>query len=917
MESAASTESALERNFRVIQQAIDYLSLNSEDKEKILVLVEKKSQENNQISVTEIFREQNLISEEEMAYLEIFDIHLDTCQLDQQFGILAVANDMASNQQIQSALKYQKDYFEKYRINIEIGEILVEDKIISKTDRIAILLTQNRVRDELLFDALNDIGETLAQRDAVNKRFGVMAIKNKLATIEQVNEALNIREVEQKEIHKPRFVGEILKEIVNISDEDINQVLQEQKAFEKRRFGLEKALYSIKCEIKVSKRLNKYFDYTLSRDGSQLTVRKTSEAELDITTYEFLIWLKRIGVKTGIVNDLLIENFIRNAQKNSTLVAAKGFLPEACADESIEFYFENEFTRSQETEETREIESEDKTEESAQTEKKDSAEPDESDGEDKNAETDLSEEPENDQDELSEKENNESEKSGESDSDENEKNIKDDSNGVEKTEQMEKSEFDKAPVDNEYSDNPAAELVAVIKKGGLLAKVVPGKNGRSGKDVMGNPIKPLSPAQCMFKAGKGVLQKGAVFVAQIDGKPMLQDHTIMVEPVEQQSAVEKILGNISIDTQDTYKTAKMEVKGNVKTEAVLRCHSLLLHGDLSGYVIATGDIEVKGEVAAENKPAETEESVNETCILSQGTVRTSKTINGSKIHAAGEIIGPHSTVIGSDLIACKGMTLNEVISDDEKTSRLQFGLEPGDKLIAINRTLGIKKNELTVLKREDELEALTNEYNEELSEATEHQIKQEIYGNIIEMIEAPELYQYVGLGDKIKYLYGLPDYSSIKAAYLKLPENDPGITIFRQIRDKSEKVGLEDLLSDLKNKIDSESEDEDASTPIERIKSEFKTKTNALKSEINENLEEIQTLEKDIRQLQTLREKLVYTYMKTIAHSKAEIFVKGKCEKGTIIKGKVAQIVLESTIYNTTFKEGIDPRTRKAVIDFD
>lgn len=65
----------------------------------------------------------------------------------------------------------------KNKTDKKIGDSLVENKAICESDRISILLTQNRIKDEQILEAFNDLGETQIQKDAVKKRFGVLSIK--------------------------------------------------------------------------------------------------------------------------------------------------------------------------------------------------------------------------------------------------------------------------------------------------------------------------------------------------------------------------------------------------------------------------------------------------------------------------------------------------------------------------------------------------------------------------------------------------------------------------------------------------------------------------------------------------------------------------------------------------------------------
>ena len=214
---------------RLINLAFDCVFINSSEKEKTLKLLEEKSKEHSDLNVIDIFKQENFISDKRIEYLLAFDVHLQIQCRDQQFGRIATANGLSSEEDVAKALKYQKNYFKKTRINIKIGDILVENKSITKSDRISILLTQNRIKNENLADALNDMSKTQIQKDIINKRFGVLAIKNELVTIEQLNAALEIQKNESSTQGDTRFIGQILQETADLSDDDILQVLLDQK----------------------------------------------------------------------------------------------------------------------------------------------------------------------------------------------------------------------------------------------------------------------------------------------------------------------------------------------------------------------------------------------------------------------------------------------------------------------------------------------------------------------------------------------------------------------------------------------------------------------------------------------------------------------------------------------------------------
>lgn len=818
---------------RLIELAFGCVFINSSEKEKIIGLLEEeyRESEDSDVNVTDIFKQEKFITEKRIAYLLAFDAYLQTRSLDQQFGRLATANELASEEAVAKALIHQRMNFEKNRIHIKIGDILLGNGSITLSDQVSILLTQNRIKNENLLDALNDLGQTQAEKDHINKRFGVLAIKRELATIEQIKAALDIQNNERQTQGDPRFIGQILQETADFSDNDSLQILLEQKQFEKRRLDLEKALYTVKSEFKISKKLNRFFEYHISKNGLEAIVIKRMEIDQAIPTYEFHIWLRRVGIKFCVATDAVLDDFIQTAKKNSQLIVAKGYPPEQCTNESIQFYFENKVCPVQQN--------------------PDNSEPD--------------------QEEIP----------------------------------THKSEKGQKPLDEKKNTEPLS-----IKKDSLLARIIPGKKGKPGKDVLGYPIQPDKPSIAVLNAGNHVLQKGPDFFAQMVGHPVLKNGTtLMIEPVVKKIDIKKITGNITDDTKDTYESIKIELRGKTTKEAVLKCHSLFLHGHLLGQVICTGKIEVKGDIGIDETPTDPL-----TDIICQGSVKVSNAIVNSRIQTQDKLLALNSTVVGSEVIAFKGMAIRDSLNGKNAVSILRFGLKPGDELLSVDHTIEEKSAKLVRLIKEAEIKELTERYKNDVKKEETRHCEQAILKNLIEIVKAPELYQYEGLENKIQYLNLLPEFSSIKAYYLKIPETETARTILYQIITATQKMSLENILKEFQKKIDPEPEDQNAAPHIYRIETDFKGRLAAIEQEIADQSKEIQKLENELKGLQTLRQKLGTMHLTSLLQSKSTIKIKNKCEKGTIIKGKIAQLVVEKTLYNATFKEVVDRRTNRVSI---
>lgn len=778
---------------RVLDMALDYLSIPSAGKEKAIRLLGKKFQDHADISLTDIIRQEHPVTEEDIDTLRLFDLHLKTVILDRQFARMAVANGMASEADISDALMEQQAAFKKYRINLGIGEILLESRIITESDRISILLTQNRVDDENLMDALSRIGNDLLQKDAVNKRFGVLAIKYGLATMQQVNAALEIQGQEKALQGPSRFIGMILKETATISDEDLHKILLEQKQLEKRRLDLENALYSLKSEIKISGKLNQIFEYRISKDGTEAFVKKIKKTDESIPVYEFLIWLRRAKIKFGIVGDDVLETFIRKAEKNDQILVAKGY-----------------------------------------------------------------------------------------------------------------------PAQQGVSDQ--MEIVAQdrIERGGLLARIIPGKEGRPGKDVSGAPILPAKPVSCQVKAGDGVIRKGVLFIALTDGTPVFDKDTICLQvPVESQSGRIIIKDDIRDDKdEDEYESADVEIFGNILAKSVLRCRSLLLHGNLAGSAVCSGEAEIKGEIGTNEMPKDTDAHPGAS-IVCEHSVKALRSVSHATIRTSKEFLGYNATVVHSDITATNGITIKDACG----ATTLQIGLRPQDKILSLNQTIESKYAQLLLLKKQEEIDSLTQVYENELEKEKHHLMKQAVLKNLVEILEAPELCIHEGLDNKIKYLNHLPDFSSIKSYYLRIPVEE-SVALFRnQMLTSARDLSPEKVLGHIRKAIDPEPSGQSAEPSSMNVaEAQYRGRLALILQEVEANEAHITKIEQEIKALETVRGKMHSDFLSSFSKEQPEIFIRNKCEKGIVIRGRIANRVVEKNMYNVRFKEIMDMKTNTVSI---
>ncbi len=327
-------------NRSLVDLAVRCKLITPEQERSILTELIQDLQADPGFSVLNIFRRHKYLSHSDIDFLFAVQDHLEIKLLDKKFGKLAIANRFTNYDTVEKALDIQAKHFKKTRENKLIGDILLANQAITLADRTAVLLTQDRIKDEFLAEAMNQLAGSELERIDINKRFGVIAVKNGYVTIQEINQALKQQKAEAGEGKARRYLGEILKEAFAISDQDVIVILQEQKEYEKQRLDLERSLHLYNSEIKMNQRLGQLFEYRIPRTKLEAFVVKRSELFEEISVHHLQNWIKLAGIRFGMVKDKEIETFLSDGEPGEAFLIAQGYPPEQGGDGSLEFFFD-------------------------------------------------------------------------------------------------------------------------------------------------------------------------------------------------------------------------------------------------------------------------------------------------------------------------------------------------------------------------------------------------------------------------------------------------------------------------------------------------------------------------------------------------------------------------------------------------
>ncbi len=327
-------------NRNLVELAVRCKLISPEQEQTILTELIQELQANPGFSVLNIFRRHDYLSHRDIDFLFAVQDHPEIKRLDKTFGKLAIANRFTDYDNLEKALEVQENHFTKTQEHKLIGEILLANQAISLAHCTAVLLTQDRIRDEGLADAMNHLAGSELEWIDINKRFGVIAVKNGYLTIGEINQALKQQKTEAEQGEPRRYLGEILKEAFSLTDQDVISILQEQKEYEIQRLNLEKSLHLYNSEIKMNQRLGQLFEYRIPGTKREAFVVKKTELIEDISVHNLQNWIKLAGIRFGILKDKEIQTFLLEGKPGEEFLIAKGYPPEQGVDGSLEFFFD-------------------------------------------------------------------------------------------------------------------------------------------------------------------------------------------------------------------------------------------------------------------------------------------------------------------------------------------------------------------------------------------------------------------------------------------------------------------------------------------------------------------------------------------------------------------------------------------------
>lgn len=268
-------------------------------------------------------------------------------------------------------------------------------------------------------------------------------------------------------------------------------------------------------------------------------------------------------------------------------------------------------------------------------------------------------------------------------------------------------EEDRRPLEKEDGKVDYKELVRLhnVRKGQLIAKVIPAESGVPGKMVTGEELPCRSGREARFKVGKNVLvdQEETSMYAAIDGLVTLTDKgKINVFPVYE------VNGDVDYSTGNIDFVGTVVIRGNVLTGFTVKsAGDIRVVGGVEGAeLISGGSIEITGGIIGYNK----------------GLVSAGQNVKVSFIQD-GNVVAGEDIIVSQSIMHSNIRAGHDVLCNGSKGLIVGGIVQAGDRVVA--RTIGNTMSTATAIEVGvvPELRNEMNELRQELRQLLENEDK--------------------------------------------------------------------------------------------------------------------------------------------------------------------------------------------------
>ncbi|OQY13739.1 MAG: hypothetical protein B6I31_00560 [Desulfobacteraceae bacterium 4572_19] len=332
--------------------ALKYRTITREQLEKATVIFNEKYKNNPEFPFSKVLIEENMASTDQIDLLQVIQEYWDARFAGEKFGSLAISKGYLSQKDITFALKIQKREFFSKKINQRIGDILVDQGILTDAQCSEIIAEQTKtqapslpkeesgaipVNDPNFLDE-NEAGITDLERQyrkTLNRdrSFIEIAISKGFTSQLEIDRALLKQEMEYTIRKLLRTINEILIEEKHITEKQCDEVFEVLKQkINKKTDSSDVSMEHLRDFIKIVVSEDKLSAY--------IQIKKDIKDKVSVAFIKGLIDEKKITL--GVIDKQKIADFIKNGLSAlSTLKIAQGIRPQTVNDISVDYLFES------------------------------------------------------------------------------------------------------------------------------------------------------------------------------------------------------------------------------------------------------------------------------------------------------------------------------------------------------------------------------------------------------------------------------------------------------------------------------------------------------------------------------------------------------------------------------------------------
>lgn len=218
-----------------------------------------------------------------------------------------------------------------------------------------------------------------------------------------------------------------------------------------------------------------------------------------------------------------------------------------------------------------------------------------------------------------------------------------------------------------------------VEEGQLLVKVTTAQKGKDGRDVFGKALVVHSPKKAHIKSGPNVIwvEEESGYKSTCAGRVKLRGSTLDVDPVYRvgggvgnESGNVKHNGQVVVDG-DIETDFKVEASGDIEVRGLIYACDINCGGNLSAKDGINGNLSkkiyVKGDIVSKY--------IMNATIICEGNITVLTEIFNSNIETKGEVNCSGGRIIGGEILATKGIVIDEAGSKGNTETILTAGLD--------------------------------------------------------------------------------------------------------------------------------------------------------------------------------------------------------------------------------------------------